>query len=115
MKEQSPPTSLPKYLAEGLPKQDTETLREVQRYIEALIKYRDQSVSAEELPETAEPVDESKSSGNGTVVKEKVTCGDDSCKCASRDPADMHGPYLYRYYRENGTMKSEYVGKPGSE
>jgi len=27
----------------------------------------------------------------------------------------MHGPYLYRYYRENGTMKSEYVGKPESE
>ena len=26
----------------------------------------------------------------------------------------MHGPYLYRYYREDGTMKSEYIGKPSS-
>ncbi|MDB2294484.1 hypothetical protein PM085_19960, partial [Halorubrum ezzemoulense] len=76
---------------------------------------RDQSVDTEELPKTAEPVDESDGAGSGTVVKEKVTCGDDSCKCASGDPADMHGPYLYRYYRENGTMKSEYIGKPGSE
>ena len=115
MKQPSPPTSLPKYLAEGLPKQDTGTLQEVQNYIEALIEYRDQSVDTDELPEAAEPVDEPDGAGSGTVVKEKVTCGDDSCKCASGDPADMHGPYLYRYYRENGTVKSEYVGKPGSE
>ena len=115
MKQPSPPASLPKYLAEGLPKQDTETLQEVQSYVEALIEYRDQSVDTDELPETAEPVDEPDSGGNGTVVKEMVTCGDDSCKCASGNPADMHGPYLYRYYRENGTMKSEYVGKPEGE
>jgi len=115
MEQPSPPTSLPKYLAEGLPKQDTETLQGVHSYVEALVKYRDQSVDADELPETAEPVDESDNSENGTVVKEKVTCGDASCKCASRDPADMHGPYLYRYYRENGTMKSECVGKLKSE
>ena len=115
MKEPSPPSSLPKYLAEGLPKQDTETLHEIQSYVGSLIKHRDQPPNTDELPETAEPVDEPDGSGNGTVVKEKVTCGDDSCKCASGEPQDMHGPYLYRYYRENGTMKSEYVGKPGSE
>ncbi|TKX74964.1 hypothetical protein EXE46_05995 [Halorubrum sp. GN11_10-6_MGM] len=115
MEQPSPPASLPKYLAEGLPKQDTETLQEAHSYVEALIKYRDQSIDADELPEAAEPVDEPNNSENGTVVKEKVTCGDASCKCASGDRQDMHGPYLYRYYRENGTMKSEYIGKPGSE
>ncbi|PHQ46693.1 hypothetical protein DJ68_06005 [Halorubrum sp. C3] len=114
MEQPSPPTSLPKYLAEGLPKQDTETLQEVQNYIEALIEYRDQSVDTDELPEASEPVDEPDNTENGTVFKEKVTCSDDSCKCASGDRQDMHGPYLYRYYRENGTMKSEYIGKPGS-
>jgi len=91
MEQPSPPTSLPKYLAEGLPKQDTETLYEIQSYVESLIEYRDQSVDADELPEAAEPVDEPDSGDNGTVVKEKVTCGDDSCKCASGDPADIHG------------------------
>ena len=115
MEQPSPPTSLPKYLAEGLSKQDTETLQDVQRYIEALIEYRDQAVDTDELPETAEPVNEPDSAGNGTVVKEQVTCGDDSCKCASGDSQDMRGPYLYRYYRENGAMKSEYIGKPSSE
>ena len=115
MEQPSPPTSLPKYLAEGPPKQDTETLHEIRNYVEALIEYRDQSVDTDELPEAAEPVDESDSAESGTVVKEKVTCGDDSCKCTSGDPVDMYGPYLYRYYRKNGTMKSEYIGKPGSE
>jgi len=37
------------------------------------------------LPETVEPVDEPDSTGNGTVVKEKVTCGDDSCTCTSKN------------------------------
>jgi len=63
-----------------------ETLYEIQSYVESLIEYRDQSVDADELPEAAEPVDEPDSGDNGTVVKEKVTCGDDSCKCASGDP-----------------------------
>jgi len=71
MEQPSPPTSLPKYLAEGLPKQDTETLYEIQSYVESLIEYRDQSVDADELPEAAEPVDEPDSGDNGTVVKEK--------------------------------------------
>ncbi|MDB2239338.1 DUF6788 family protein [Halorubrum ezzemoulense] len=114
MEEPSPPTSLPKYLAEGLPKQDTETLHKIQSYVGVLIEYRDQPLDTDELPETAESVNKPYSSGTGTVVKEKITCGDDSCKCASGDRHDMHGPYLYRYYRENGTVKSEYIGKLGS-
>jgi hypothetical protein len=112
MERPSPPTSLPKYLAEGLPKQDTETLRDVQTYLDALIEYRTQPVDENELPETADPVEEPDDPRKGTVVKEKVKCGDDSCKCVSGNSQDMHGPYLYRYYREDGTMKSEYVGKP---
>jgi len=72
MEQPSPPTSLPKYLAGGLPKQETETLREIQNYIEALIEYRDQSVDTDELPETAEPVNEANNTEKGTVVKENV-------------------------------------------
>ena len=36
------PPSLPKYLAEGLPKQDDDTLREVEEYIDELIVEREQ-------------------------------------------------------------------------
>lgn len=107
----NPPNSLPKYLAEGLPKQDIETLQDIREYVDELIDYRDQPVESDELPETAEPVEDA-DNGKGTVVKEKVKCGDETCKCMSGNPADMHGPYLYRYYRTDGAMKSEYLGKP---
>ena len=112
MEQPHPPDALPKYLAEGIPKQDTATLHKLNQYVEALIEYRSQPVSPEELPETAAPVDDPSGSGKGTVVKEKVKCGDGSCKCVSGNPEDMHGPYLYRYYREDGRMNSEYEGKP---
>jgi hypothetical protein len=107
----SPHRLFSKYLAEGLPKQDVDTLRDIREYVNALIKHREQPVEAGELPDTAEPVDRN-DSGKGTVVKEKVKCGDETCKCASGNPADMHGPYLYRYYREGGELTSEYLGKP---
>ncbi len=106
----TPPDSLPVYIADGLPKQDRETLQDARAYIDALIEYREQPVT-DALPETAEPVDD-QTVGKGTVVKEKVTCGDDSCRCSSGNAEDMHGPYLYRYYRKDGKMKSEYLGKP---
>ena len=59
--------------------------------------------------EAAEPVDES-TQGQGTVVEEMVTCGDETC--AYMSDGEKHGPYLYRYYREGGTLTSEYLGKP---
>ena len=112
MKQPAPPDSLPKYLAEGISKQDTETLRHVHAYVEDMIEYREQPVEENDLPEAADPIDNSDESDKGSVVKEKVKCGDDSCKCANGNPEDMHGPYLYRYYHDDGKMKSEYIGKP---
>ncbi|MDV7351235.1 DUF6788 family protein [Halorubrum distributum] len=111
MSQPEPPASLPKYLAEGIPKQKVETLRDVRKYVDALIEYREQPVKADELPDSVEPVDRD-DGGMGTVVKEKVKCGDETCKCASGNLGDMHGPYLYRYYREGGKLTSEYLGKP---
>jgi hypothetical protein len=101
------PDSLPKYLATGLPKQDDATLRETQTYIDELLDYR--AHTEPELPNDAEPVEDTADSTSGTIVKEKVTCGKESCKCAD---GDLHGPYLYRYWSENGVTKSEYVGTP---
>lgn len=107
------PESLPNYLADGLPKQDDATLRDVREYVEELLQYRNQSVPVEALPDDAEPVEDGDADdgGRGTLVKEKVTCGDDSCACMT-DDGDKHGPYLYRYVYENGSLSSEYVGKP---
>lgn len=101
------PESLPNYLADGLPKQSNKTLRDVIAYAEELIEYNDRPV---EIPDNAEPVEDADSGGKGTLVKEKVKCGTDSCHC---NDGELHGPYLYRYYRnDSGSLTSEYVGKP---
>jgi hypothetical protein len=103
-----PPDSLPNYLSEGLPKQDSPTLQATIGYLEALLKYRERQIEAGELPADADPVGDA-ADGRGTVVKERVKCGDQSCRCMKG--GEKHGPYLYRYYREGGRLKSEYVGK----
>ena len=105
------PDTLPKYLAEGIPKQDDPTLEDIRAFADALLKYRRQAVDREELPDSADPV-ETESDTAGTIVAETVTCGDDSCHCT--DPGgEEHGPYLYRYYYQDGSLTSEYIGKPG--
>lgn len=104
------PDSLPKYLAEGLPKQDRETLEDVCEYVEALITHRDrldeQPIQEEELPDDSELVDEG---STGSIMIEYRTCGDESCHCMSG--GKKHGPYKYRVYREGETVKKEYLGK----
>lgn len=104
----APPDSLPKYIREGLPKQDLETLSETRDYIDQLLEWSEASVDEDDLPEDAEPIDEDDEEGKGTVVLEKVTCGDETCKCMKK--GEKHGPYKYRYYRKpNGNLTSEYV------
>lgn len=101
------PASLPNYLADGIPKQSDDGLEDVIAYAEALLDARQAEIDADELPDGAEPVDD-ESGKKGTVVKERVKCGAD-CTC---NDGEGHGPYLYRYYREDGKLKSKYEGKP---
>ncbi len=42
-----------------------------------------------------------------TLQLEMISCGD----CKRCQVGKVHGPYWYRYYRRNGKMVSEYVGK----
>jgi hypothetical protein len=66
--------------AEGLPKQDSETLSEAREYVEALIEWSQRPVEEQNLPDDAQPVEDS-SDGQGTVVEEMVACGDKTCVC----------------------------------
>lgn len=104
------PSSLPNYLAEGLPKQDDEALQEVQEYIDELLAAREQRrsepVTEDELPEDANVLE---SESSGAVYLEYRTCGDESCSCMSG--GEKHGPYKYRAYRDGDTVRREYLGK----
>lgn len=102
------PESLPNYLADGLPKQNDETLEDVRDYVDELLEERRRSVAVDELPDGAEPIEDDEQSEEGTLVKERVKCGS-SCTCNN---GNGHGPYLYLYKRVDGKLTSEYVGKP---
>jgi hypothetical protein len=106
MSEPTPPDSLPKYLAEGLPKQDIETLEDAEEFIQALIEYKDRELPKSELPDTGEVVEFDEGETPGWIVKQTRKCGDRSCKCYS---GEEHGPYYYKYYRDSdGTLNCEY-------
>lgn len=109
MTPNAPPT-LPKYIAEGLPKQDDDTLQDARTYIDELLSDREQRrqqpVTETELPNDAELVE---SESSGAVYLEYRTCGDETCSCMSG--GEKHGPYKYRAYRDGDTVRREYLGK----
>lgn len=106
----TPPSSLPNYLADGLSKQDLETLRDVQQFVEELIDEADREVARSELPDGAEVTD-TDTDARGTIVKERVKCGT-QCTC---NDGTGHGPYLYAYRWEGGKLVSAYLGKPAAK
>jgi len=99
-----PPESVPKYIAEGVPKQDDTTLDELQSWIDEIIEYRN-DISPEEIEvsddETVEAVDDT---GETTTVIKKVPCGKDPCSTCPR------GPYRYEVHREGGKLIWDYEG-----
>lgn len=45
----------------------------------------------------------------GVVRPQRVKCGKPTCRCASGRQLDFHGPYYYRFWRENGRLRKAYV------
>lgn len=43
-----------------------------------------------------------------TYRNEWIRCGREGCRCMT---GERHGPYTYRYWREEGRVRKEYVGK----
>lgn len=72
---------------------DTYDLRRLQMLLRGLLV-------ADDLPD-----DVSDPSGKVTFRQQMVRCGKAGC---TRCP---HGPYWYAYWREQGRMRSRYVGK----
>jgi hypothetical protein len=42
----------------------------------------------------------------GTVHAQFVRCGRPNCRCRE---GHLHGPYFYRFWREGGKLRKEYV------
>ncbi len=48
--------------------------------------------------------------GDRLYQLERVRCGKVGCKCAGAQ-GELHGPYWYAYWRDDGKLRSRYVGK----
>jgi hypothetical protein len=97
------PDDVPKYVADGLERQDSETLREIQDYVAELIEWQQREVEPEEVADDDEEIVGVEEHERGTVVSKMVPCGKDCEGCP-------HGPYEYLAYRDGGTVKTEYLG-----
>ena len=73
---------------------------------------------ASRFQEAQREVVEERREGNWTLRLEFVKCGKGSCHCAGDRG---HGPYWYAYWREDGKLRSRYLGSakagrtPGEE
>jgi hypothetical protein len=43
----------------------------------------------------------------GVVCQQWVRCGRENCRCARDGP--LHGPYAYRFWRQNGRLRKSYI------
>ena len=63
----------------------------------------------EEIPvKSGRQVVEEVKEATRTQRREYVRCGKPNCKCAE---GELHGPYWYEYWKEDGRSKSIYLGK----
>jgi hypothetical protein len=104
MVKPTPSDTIPKYVAEGIARQDTDTLHAIIQYCERLIDHYNQEVDESELAgENEEVVDVEETEGGAVVIK-KVPCGKESCSTCP------HGPYKYLVTREGESLNWEYKG-----
>lgn len=66
-------------------------------------------MGAREITEDPKVLPKIPSALSGAVCAQWVKCGKPGCKCAR---GERHGPYYYRFWRENGRLRKAYV-KPG--
>jgi hypothetical protein len=97
------PSSLPKYIGEGLQKQDVATLETVRSYVDQLINWLEEPPSDSELTGNGRQLSTQQRDGYTRVVK-RIPCGKDCGGCP-------HGPYEYHVRRTSSKLDWEYIGR----
>jgi len=102
-----PPDSIPKYIREGVERQDVQTLQAIATWATQLAEWQE-SVDVDEIEsdlDDEEKIDDVvEDTGGGTLVEKMVPCGKDCGGCP-------HGPYTYRVTRSGDSLDWEYLGK----
>jgi hypothetical protein len=88
-----------------------EQAKQLQDELEAVIYELEQQQSSAFIPARQDrEIVQVQHSNDRLYQLERVRCGKLTCKCMGKD-AKLHGPYWYAYWRENGKLKSRYIGK----
>ncbi|GAB4379745.1 MAG: hypothetical protein Kow00121_34510 [Elainellaceae cyanobacterium] len=88
-----------------------EQARQLYAELGAFIQELEQAPSTPELVGTkGREVVETRHLGNHLYQLERVRCGKAGCKCVGKN-GELHGPYWYVYWRDDGKLRSRYVGK----
>lgn len=86
----------------------TEDQKELRRYLGDILLTGDEAeaiqVASLEMGRGAKAV-------TYTYRNEWIRCGKPSCRCAE---GAGHGPYTYKYWKEGGRLRKEYLGKGGA-
>ena len=106
--EPAAPESIPKYIREGVERQDASTLRQLAAWAEDLAEYREHRPIEVEDEEKLIEVNKEDDDAAGTKVVKKVPCGKDCSGCP-------HGPYEYRVHRDGKQLTWEYIGPAADE
>lgn len=124
-----PSDRIPKYVREGIDRQDSATLLDIASYCEELAEQKrrdvvepedikkggvedvtpvdeDEDFNVEDLLNDEDDVDIEAAKGGSLVVR-RTKCGSD-CTC---NDGTGHGPYAHLVWYENGNQKWRYIGK----
>ena len=86
--------------------------RQLYAELSTIVQALEQEAAATPAPVEAKgrEVVETQRIGDRLYQLERVRCGKTGCKCVGENGA-LHGPYWYAYWRDEGKLKSRYVGK----
>jgi DNA modification methylase len=102
----SPPDQIPDYILDGVDRQDPSTLRAIADYASQVAREQER-VSLADIEETirqGESIVDVARNGEGTIVEKLIPCGKNCSGCP-------HGPYRYRIFRDDGTLRTDYLGQ----
>lgn len=86
----------------------SEQLQQVDLWLQEMLRKAEGNKRRPQPDTSGNPLMEEGHRGDKTFRLEYTRCGKTGCKCTA---GNLHGPYWYAYWTEEGKTKSKYIGK----
>lgn len=102
----------PAALRAALLRLDIDQKRSLLAWFQEAIALEEQQILLEKLQSQNATIGEQRHFEGKLYQQEKRRCGKSGCRCMNGNLLEVgHGPYWYAYWREQGKLRSRYVGK----